>query len=513
MQLPEEDRYSYDRDYIMNRIAVLFGGRIAEEVFMNQMTTGAGDDFKKATEMARRMVTEWGMSDALGPMVYGENEGEVFLGRSVTTHKNVSETTMQKVDAEIRRIIDQQYGLSRRLIEENRDKVETMAKALLEWETLDSDQIADIMEGRSPRPPRPDRARRRSRRRAAPHGTGRRTLGRTGYLISSIQRTGRADCPAVCLPTMRELACGRFRLPLSRPLVMGIVNVTPDSFSDGGRFASVEAAVRAGTAADRRGRGHRRHRRRVDAAGGCPGAGSRRNWSGCCRCSKRSRTARFRSRSTPTNRRSWRAALAAGASMVNDVKALREPGALEVLGARMPRCASCTCRATPQTMQDRSRTTRTWLARSATFLRERVVACEAAGIDRARIVIDPGFGFGKTKAHNIDAAAASRAAHRPRAAGAGRPVAQVGPRNDHRQETSAERVHSSVAARAGCRLPGRGDRERARRGGDPGCPGGLRGDRIQIMTRKYFGTDGVRGRVGEEPDHARVRDAPGLRRR
>ncbi|MBL8529846.1 MAG: ATP-dependent zinc metalloprotease FtsH [Burkholderiales bacterium] len=155
MQLPEEDRYSYDREYIMNRIAVLFGGRIAEEVFMNQMTTGAGDDFKKATEMARRMVTEWGMSDALGPMVYGENEGEVFLGRSVTTHKNVSETTMQKVDAEIRRIIDQQYGLSRRLIEENRDKVETMAKALLEWETLDSDQIGDIMDGRSPRPPRP----------------------------------------------------------------------------------------------------------------------------------------------------------------------------------------------------------------------------------------------------------------------------------------------------------------------------------------------------------------------
>jgi cell division protease FtsH len=155
MQLPEEDRYSYDREYIMHRIAVLFGGRIAEEVFMNQMTTGAGDDFKKATEMARRMVTEWGMSDALGPMVYGENEGEVFLGRSVTTHKNVSETTMQKVDAEIRRIIDQQYGLSRRLIEENRDKVETMAKALLEWETLDSDQIGDIMAGRSPRPPRP----------------------------------------------------------------------------------------------------------------------------------------------------------------------------------------------------------------------------------------------------------------------------------------------------------------------------------------------------------------------
>jgi cell division protease FtsH len=155
MQLPEKDRYSYDRDYLLNNIAVLFGGRIAEEVFMHQMTTGASNDFKRATEMARRMVTEWGMSDALGPMVYGENEGEVFLGRSITTHQNVSETTMQKVDAEIRRIIDTQYSLARRLLEENRDKVEAMTKALLEWETIDADQINDIMAGQPPRPPKP----------------------------------------------------------------------------------------------------------------------------------------------------------------------------------------------------------------------------------------------------------------------------------------------------------------------------------------------------------------------
>ncbi len=155
MQLPEQDRYSYDRDFLLNRIAVLFGGRIAEEVFMGQMTTGASDDFRKATDVARRMVTEWGMTDALGPMVYGEDEGEVFLGRSITTHKNVSEATMQSVDAEIRRIIDQQYALARKLIEDNRDKVETMAKALLEWETIDSDQINDIMAGRPPRPPKP----------------------------------------------------------------------------------------------------------------------------------------------------------------------------------------------------------------------------------------------------------------------------------------------------------------------------------------------------------------------
>jgi len=155
MQLPETDRYSQDRERLLNMIAVLFGGRISEELFMNQMTTGASNDFERATEIARRMVTQWGMSDELGTMVYGENEGEIFLGRSITTHKNVSEATMQKVDAEIRRIIDQQYRLARKLLEDNRDKVETMTKALLEWETLDAEQLNDIMAGRPPRPPKP----------------------------------------------------------------------------------------------------------------------------------------------------------------------------------------------------------------------------------------------------------------------------------------------------------------------------------------------------------------------
>ena len=156
MQLPSEDRYSMDKNRILDTIAVLFGGRIAEEIFMHQMTTGASNDFERATDMARRMVTQWGMSDAMGTMVYGENEGEIFLGRSVTTHKNISEATMQQVDAEIRRIIDQQYALARGLIETNRDKVEVMAQALLEWETLDADQLDDIMAGRQPRAPKPN---------------------------------------------------------------------------------------------------------------------------------------------------------------------------------------------------------------------------------------------------------------------------------------------------------------------------------------------------------------------
>lgn len=154
MSLPEQDRYSYDREYMLNQISMLFGGRIAEEVFMNQMTTGASNDFERATNLARDMVMKYGMSEALGPMVYAENEGEVFLGRSVTKTTNMSETTMQKVDAEVRRIIDEQYALARRLIEENSDKMHAMAKALLEWETIDTEQLDDIMAGREPRPPK-----------------------------------------------------------------------------------------------------------------------------------------------------------------------------------------------------------------------------------------------------------------------------------------------------------------------------------------------------------------------
>ena len=154
MSLPAQDRYSYDKEFMLNQISMLFGGRIAEEVFMNQMTTGASNDFERATSIARDMVTRYGMTDALGPMVYAENEGEVFLGRSVTKTTNMSEQTMEKVDSEVRRIIDEQYSLARRLIEDNSDKMHAMAKALLEWETIDSEQLDDIMAGKAPRPPK-----------------------------------------------------------------------------------------------------------------------------------------------------------------------------------------------------------------------------------------------------------------------------------------------------------------------------------------------------------------------
>jgi cell division protease FtsH len=154
MQLPEGDRYSMDKTRMLDTISVLFGGRIAEEVFMDQMTTGASNDFERATAIARDMVTRYGMTDELGPVVYADNEGEVFLGRSITKTTNMSEETMQKVDKQIRKIIDEQYGIARRLIEENKDKMHAMAKALLDWETIDAEQIEDIMKGREPRPPK-----------------------------------------------------------------------------------------------------------------------------------------------------------------------------------------------------------------------------------------------------------------------------------------------------------------------------------------------------------------------
>src|SRR6185312_3809679 len=113
------------------------------------------NDFERATQIARDMVMRYGMSDLMGPMVYGDNEGEIFLGRAITRTVNMSEETMRHVDAEIRSIIDQQYALARKLIEDNRDKVEAMAKALLELETIDSDQFGDIMSGQPPRPPKP----------------------------------------------------------------------------------------------------------------------------------------------------------------------------------------------------------------------------------------------------------------------------------------------------------------------------------------------------------------------
>ncbi len=155
-QLPEFDRVNLYKDRMLEELAILFGGRAAEEVFLNSMSTGASNDFERATKMARDMVTRYGMSDALGTMVYVDTESDSVFGRM--NSKTVSEATQQKVDAEIRALVDKQYAVAKSLLEQNRDKVEAMVAALLEWETIDADQVNDIMAGRPPRGPKPSSA-------------------------------------------------------------------------------------------------------------------------------------------------------------------------------------------------------------------------------------------------------------------------------------------------------------------------------------------------------------------
>jgi len=147
-QLPEHDRISHYKDRMLEELAILFGGRIAEEIFVGEMSTGAANDFERATNMARAMVTKYGMSDVLGTMVYADTEG----GYGINS-KTISEATQQKVDAEIRRILDEQYQVARSILEEKRAIVEAMTAALLEWETIDAEQVQAIMEGRTPSPP------------------------------------------------------------------------------------------------------------------------------------------------------------------------------------------------------------------------------------------------------------------------------------------------------------------------------------------------------------------------
>jgi len=155
MFLPEEDRLSYSRRYLESQLCSLFGGRIAEQlVFGKEMvTTGASNDIQRATEIARNMVTKWGLSEKLGPLTYGEDEGEVFLGHSVTKHKGISDETAHVIDEEIRTIIDSSYDRAQTILTENLEKLHIMAEALIKYETLESHQIDDIMAGKIPRPP------------------------------------------------------------------------------------------------------------------------------------------------------------------------------------------------------------------------------------------------------------------------------------------------------------------------------------------------------------------------
>ncbi len=154
--LPEDDRFSYSKQRLESSISSLFGGRLAEELIFgpDSVTTGAQNDIHRATDIARNMVTKWGLSDRLGPLTYSEDEQEVFLGHSVTQHKSVSDETTHLIDEEVRHIIDRNYEKARTLLTDNLDKLHAMSDALMKYETIDAHQIDDIMNGRSPRPPK-----------------------------------------------------------------------------------------------------------------------------------------------------------------------------------------------------------------------------------------------------------------------------------------------------------------------------------------------------------------------
>ena len=155
MYLPENDKYSINRVAIQSQLCSLYGGRVAEELIFgaDKVTTGASNDIERATKMARNMATKWGLSDELGPITYGEDEDEVFLGRSVTQHKSISNETASKIDVVVRGILDRAYARTRQLLTENIDKLHLMADALLQYETIDAHQIDEIMAGRTPGPP------------------------------------------------------------------------------------------------------------------------------------------------------------------------------------------------------------------------------------------------------------------------------------------------------------------------------------------------------------------------
>ena len=151
MNLPERDRYSYRKSEIEGRLATMFGGRIAEEIIFgaDNVTTGASNDFQQATQLARRMVTEWGMSEKLGPLRYSENEDEVFLGRSVTRTQHVSEETARLIDLEVRRIVEDAEATARAILTEHLESLHTLAQALLEYETLSGEEVRTLLDGGS----------------------------------------------------------------------------------------------------------------------------------------------------------------------------------------------------------------------------------------------------------------------------------------------------------------------------------------------------------------------------
>ena len=231
-QLPLDDRYTYTKDYLEAQLSVLLAGRVAEMIFLGKTTTGAANDFEKATEIARKMVCQWGMSD-LGPLTFGERDDLIFLGRDLAVNKNFSERTSERIDDEVKKIVLRNYSRTQELIEKNKDKLIKIAEALLDKEVLSSDEINQIVDGKmkpeAKKGPEKGPPPRRSRPAARPRRSRSPTL---------LKDEGEED--------LRPGSKGRRYVLGRKTWIMGILNVTPDSFSDGGSFRGPEEAVARG---------------------------------------------------------------------------------------------------------------------------------------------------------------------------------------------------------------------------------------------------------------------------
>ena len=371
MFLPEGDRYSISKQRLESQISSLFGGRIAEELIFGAepVTTGAPNDIERATEIARNMVTKWGLSDRLGPLTYSEDEGEVFLGRSVTQHKNVSDETAHVIDEEIRIIIDRNYRRSEQLLREHLDKLHAMADALIKYETIDAEQIDDIMAGRAAA-----RAGGFEHRCQEPPATGSpvnldkdvgRVKSRSAGRPSSTER--RTLTLAPLLPVQRKRG---FYWSFSAMLMNcagKLLDLTPAGGHGGverhPRFllrrralpASLDAALRRAEAMVAEGAAI------IDVGGestrpGAPPVSVQEELDRVLPVIDGSRAScRSRSRWTPASREVMRAAARAGAGLINDVRALRLPGALEAAAASgLPVCLMH-MQGEPATMQQEPR--------------------------------------------------------------------------------------------------------------------------------------------------------------
>ena len=312
-QLPADEKHNYSRDYLNDQIAILLGGRIAEEITMDSMTTGAGNDLERATELARKMVCEWGMSDAMGPLTFGKKEEQIFLGREIAQHQDYSEDTAHPDRPGGQALRHRQLrARARACSRRTRPRCSKIAEELLAREVLDAEQVRRIVAGQPLEEHKPRRRARRADdgRSAAGRRSGRRSCRRCRRSTSRCRRNSQSastvwdavevgeafdsqllrpdtcliahDSPHAVATPFRSRAGAPLQLG-ERTLVMGILNVTPDSFADGGVHFDAERAVDAALRMVADGRRHHRRRRRVDAAGRRAAAGGRGAARACCR--------------------------------------------------------------------------------------------------------------------------------------------------------------------------------------------------------------------------------------